>query len=140
MKPLTREWVKKAEGDFVTASREFKSRSSPNFDATCFHAQQCVEKYLKARLQESGIGFPKTHDLVALLNLTLNVEPTWLQFTRAFVLLKVHAIDVRYPGAFATKAGALRAITACRNFRKIARASLGIKGAKKSRRKRVKKP
>ena len=50
MKPLTREWVKKAEGDFVTASREFRSRSSPNFDAVCFHAQQCAEKYMKVQL------------------------------------------------------------------------------------------
>ena len=29
MKPLTMEWVEKAEGDFVTATREMRSRKSP---------------------------------------------------------------------------------------------------------------
>lgn len=50
MKPLTREWVEKTEGDFLTAARESRVRKSPNYDAVCFHAQQCAEKYLKARL------------------------------------------------------------------------------------------
>ena len=67
MTPLAREWVKKAEGDFVSPSRELRPRKSPNYDAACFHAQQCVEKYTKACLQEAAIAFPKTHDLVVLL-------------------------------------------------------------------------
>lgn len=46
-----REWVEKAEGDFCTALREYRARKNRNHDAVCFHAQQCVEKYLKkARL------------------------------------------------------------------------------------------
>jgi len=48
MKPLTREWVSKAEGDYATARREVRARRQPNFDAACFHAQQCAEKYIKA--------------------------------------------------------------------------------------------
>jgi len=44
MKTLAREWVKKAEGDFNTLLREVHARKAPNFDAACFHAQQCVEK------------------------------------------------------------------------------------------------
>jgi HEPN domain-containing protein len=43
MTPLTQEWVDKAEGDFITATRELRARKSPNFDAACFHAQQCAE-------------------------------------------------------------------------------------------------
>jgi HEPN domain-containing protein len=31
-----------------------------------FHAQQCVEKYLKALLVAPGLAFPRTHDLTAL--------------------------------------------------------------------------
>jgi HEPN domain-containing protein len=46
--------------------RELRARKSPNYDAACFHAQQCVEKYLKARLQEAGIVFTKTHNLIFL--------------------------------------------------------------------------
>lgn len=53
MNPATAEWVSKAEGDFLTAGRELRARKSPNYDAVCFHAQQCAEKYLKAVLQEN---------------------------------------------------------------------------------------
>jgi HEPN domain-containing protein len=77
MKPLTREWIGKAEGDFATAGREVRARKAPNYDAACFHAQQCIEKYLKARLQEAGLPFGRMHDLPALLNLLLPVEPSW---------------------------------------------------------------
>jgi HEPN domain-containing protein len=62
MKPITGEWITKAEGDFATAQRELKAIDHPNYDAVCFHAQQCAEKYLKAFLQEANIAFPKTHD------------------------------------------------------------------------------
>lgn len=77
MNQLTVEWVDKAEGDFSTALRELRAKKSPNYDAACFHAQQCVEKYLKARLQEAGIVFGKTHNLTFLLDLLLSIEPEW---------------------------------------------------------------
>jgi len=78
MKPELSEWVAKAEGDFVTARREISAIEYPNYDAVCFHAQQCVEKYLKARLVAAGRPFPKIHDLSALLNLVLPLEPSWV--------------------------------------------------------------
>ena len=57
----------KAEGDHATALRENEARPAPNFDAAVFHAQQCAEKYLKARLVEASLDFPKTHDLSVIL-------------------------------------------------------------------------
>jgi HEPN domain-containing protein len=50
MKRLTSEWVEKAEADLVSAQPEFRARKQPNYDTTCFFAQQCIEKYMKARL------------------------------------------------------------------------------------------
>jgi len=47
MKPLTCEWINKAEGDYASAQRELRARKLPNCDAACFHAQQCVEKHIK---------------------------------------------------------------------------------------------
>ncbi|OGV95004.1 MAG: hypothetical protein A3K19_26565, partial [Lentisphaerae bacterium RIFOXYB12_FULL_65_16] len=38
-------------------------------DTVCFHAQQCVEKYLKALLVLNGVSFPKTHDIEDILAL-----------------------------------------------------------------------
>ena len=43
MKPITREWIDKAEGDYVVAQREVRARKSPNYDAVCFHAQESVD-------------------------------------------------------------------------------------------------
>ncbi len=65
MKPITREWVEKAEEDFRVARREQGARPAAH-NAVCFHAQQCVEKYLKAFLQEHDLPFYRTHDLEAL--------------------------------------------------------------------------
>lgn len=47
MKRETKEWVSKAEGDWRVAQREMAATDPVN-DAVCFHAQQCVEKYLTA--------------------------------------------------------------------------------------------
>lgn len=47
MQAATSEWLEKAEGDYITSQREYRARKNPNFDAACFHAQQCAEKYLK---------------------------------------------------------------------------------------------
>ena len=69
MRQVTEEWIAKAEGDFASAYREYRARKTPNYDSACFHAQQCIEKYLKAYLQEHDGSFGKTHDLVQLLEL-----------------------------------------------------------------------
>ncbi|RPJ19917.1 MAG: HEPN domain-containing protein [Chloroflexi bacterium] len=127
MKPLTREWIEKAEADFISAQREFRARKNPNFDATCFFAQQCIEKYIKARLQEAEIAFGKTHDLVELLGLASAAEPLWDLYRPTFRPISAYAVNFRYPGENASKEEAAEVLKICRNFRKVARLSLGLK-------------
>jgi len=103
MMPLTREWVAKAEGDYMTATREFRARKNPNYDACCSHAQQRVEKYLKARLQEAERPFAKTHNLTALLDLIVPLEPLWESLRASLRTLNVYAVEMRYPGESADK-------------------------------------
>ncbi|MFQ5589292.1 MAG: HEPN domain-containing protein [Nitrospiria bacterium] len=43
--------------NFVSALREYRARKLPNFDAAGFHAQQCIEKYLKGLLQKHSVRF-----------------------------------------------------------------------------------
>ena len=69
MNPLTIEWIDKAEGDLLTARREYRARKSPNYDAVCFHTQQAAEKSMKAVLQEHGMSIPRIHSLADLLAL-----------------------------------------------------------------------
>ena len=61
------EWVQKAEADLACATRLFKSREDWAADTICFHAQQCVEKYLKVLLVLGRIDFPKSHDVRRLV-------------------------------------------------------------------------
>ena len=35
MKATAREWIEKAEADFLSAGREYRARKRPNFDAAC---------------------------------------------------------------------------------------------------------
>lgn len=126
MKPITREWIEKAEGDWATLTREFRARKDPNYDAVCFHAQQCAEKYLKARLQEAGISFSKTHDLEKLLNDLLPVEPNWNVFRNEAIALTSFAVEFRYPGMKAIKSDAKEAVKHCRLIRKIFRQAFNL--------------
>ena len=126
MKPLSAEWVSKAEGDFAIVERESRARKNPSYDGICFHAQQCAEKYIKARLCEAGIHFEKVHDLSALLEQALAVEPLWESYRADLSYLSDFAVHFRYPGESADRSTALRARFFCRSFRKVARQSLGL--------------
>jgi len=127
MKKLTHEWIAKAEGDFRTACREWRARKEPNYDALCFHTQQCVEKYLKARLQEADIPFEKTHNLSVLVDLVLPCEPLWEAWRADLLVLTQFAVTFRYPGETADKEAARQAMIICRRIRKGIRATLGLK-------------
>ena len=126
MKPITGEWVDKAEGDFATAEREFRVSVEPNYDAVCFHAQQCAEKYLKAYLQEKDIPFRKTHDLAELLESTLTIEPEWEQLRPDLHSLSSFAVEYRYPGETADADEAGEALAQCRKVRQVIRQALGL--------------
>ena len=126
MTPLTREWIEKAEGDFDVAKREVRVRRRPNYDAACFHVQQCLEKYLKAILQDNNIPFAKTHDLVVLLDDVVSVAPLMEPFREVLDLLTTFAVDFRYPGDSASKETAREAFKHCKAVRSVARAALGL--------------
>ena len=113
MKPLTRDWIKKAENDFKVASQILRRRKDIVPDAGCFFCQQSVEKYLKARLIEAGIVFPRTHDLLQLLNLCVQVEPLWSAYSKVVDSMSDYAVDFRYPGHSATLLEAKRALKHC---------------------------
>ena len=71
------QWISKAEGDFGVASREIKVAADNSFDAVCFHAQQCIEKLMKAVLVQYGCTPPRTHGLIELDELIRSLNPGW---------------------------------------------------------------
>ena len=126
MSPLTVEWITKAEGDFYSSGREWRARKHPNYDSACFHAQQMAEKYLKGFLQEHGVPFKKTHNLMVLLNLCLSVDPTIDLQRPNLDLLDDYSVRFRYPGDWADKDEARQAYRAARDFRQFMRIKLGL--------------
>lgn len=128
MNELVKEWIKKAESDYHSALREYRARKFPNYDAAGFHAQQCVEKYLKAILQLKNIRFEKVHDLLALLKLCLPVEPELELHKELLAYLNPFAIAFRYPGESATKDQARQAIKVMKELRSILKKTLNIEG------------
>jgi len=126
MRALTKEWVDKAEGDFHTASREARARKTPNYDAVCFHCQQCAEKYLKAYLQEQGHRFKRIHDLIELLELCLLYDGTFELQRDLLKDLTKYAVEFRYPGELAIRDDARAALKAMKVVRAFMRQKLGL--------------
>jgi hypothetical protein len=59
MKNSTREWISRAEEDYAASVTPARPRKRPLWAPVCFHAQQWVEKYLRARLNEASLLFPE---------------------------------------------------------------------------------
>jgi HEPN domain-containing protein len=95
MKSLTEEWLKAARDDLDVIERIIDDAHLAHIVA--FHAQQCIEKGLKAILEEHGIEAPKIHNLVTLSG---KVE-TFIREKFDMVMFKTLDslyIDARYPG------------------------------------------
>lgn len=110
MNEQTKEWVKRAEDDLRVSRRESRVTDEPSYSAIAFHAQQSVEKYLKALLQEQKVAFTKTHDLVYLLEQILPLKPLWSVYRDKLERLNEYVVESRYPGMDIEKEEALHAL------------------------------
>lgn len=126
MKPLTLEWIEKAEEDWDMLLKAYRARKRPAYNAACFHAQQCAEKYLKGRLEEASITFAKTHNLDQLLKQTQVIEPSWAILQTDLDFLNDFSVLYRYPGSSASQATAKKAVDACRKVRRVIRTAFGL--------------
>jgi UDP-N-acetylglucosamine/UDP-N-acetylgalactosamine diphosphorylase len=116
MNETVREWIAKAEADHRVARRELNS-DQPSYDAVCFHAQQSIEKLLKAALVHRQTLAPKTHDLVKLAKLVQGVDSSLIFDEVELHFLSRASVEYRYPGESADQQDADRAIDACEQAR-----------------------
>ncbi len=63
MKKITEAWLISASEDLIMAQKAFEFGI---YRQTCFHAQQAVEKGMKAILFEKGTKLKRIHDLLEL--------------------------------------------------------------------------
>ncbi len=96
---LAAQWLMKAEDDWRLC-RRLAMDSESYAEATAFHAQQAVEKYLKAFLTWHQIEFPKTHDIKRLLKLVSARDPSLTEELSDAADLTVYAVQYRYPGEY----------------------------------------
>jgi len=116
MNEVIREWIDKAEGDYDVAQLALRA-AKPHHDAVCFHAQQCVEKLMKALLIHHGIQPPRIHNLVALDEVLVQLNPGWVCPAAELRFLNKGAGALRYPGARAERDDAVHAMTICTRLR-----------------------
>lgn len=95
-----RNWIFLANGDLKTAE-DVLNTEDPVTSSVCFHAQQCVEKYLKAYLSGVGKPFGKTHDIAELIEICKQCDKDFdkLYQLKAYKLTR-YAVEVRYPDDF----------------------------------------
>ncbi len=93
---LVQEWLRIAQKDLESAVHLFQ-RDPPLLETACFHAQQTVEKALKAVLLLNEQRPPRTHNLEDLLGLC----NCWIQglsvFEERCAWLSSCAVQLRYP-------------------------------------------
>lgn len=87
--------ARKAQAD-ATVVRKFASSSEITDDIIGFHAQQAVEKWLKAVIASQGTEFEYTHDLHRLLMLATHGSGELPVDTDAVIALTQYAVPLRY--------------------------------------------
>lgn len=89
------DWLRHAYSDLEIARIEPSPRML--LEGLCYHAQQAVEKSLKALLVSRAIPFPKTHSIRMLLDL-LPQDLSIPEVVQDAASLTEYAVTSRYPG------------------------------------------
>lgn len=84
--------------DWIAAQTLQAQSHAALHDAVVVHAQQCVEKLLKARLIQLQQPIQKIHDLVAISRQLSGVDPDWQWDEHDLTDLSTGAVLARYPG------------------------------------------
>jgi len=92
---LAKRYLEFADRDIVAFN---KMKGDPDFHATttCFHAQQGIEKCLKAVLALHGVAFRKTHDLDELVDLLVTCHIPHPFEETALSVMNPYAVLMRY--------------------------------------------
>ena len=129
MNPLTLEWIQRGEADYVTVQQLLSTANPLLHNIICFHAQQCIEKYLKAWLQEANMPVPRTHNLEALPALIVPTLPDWSDWQPDLKIITKYAVEPRYPGDPVTVEDTQHASYICGEVRQAVRTQLKLAGS-----------
>jgi len=92
---VAKKWIEKADRDLLSAKKLFEENI---YDYALFHAQQAVEKYLKAFLVSKNKPLRRTHDIGWLIEQCAEIDS---DFSKLYDIgadeLYPIGIEVRYP-------------------------------------------
>jgi HEPN domain-containing protein len=122
---VVREWVLKAEHDLTAAAQILKLGRTAPTETVAFHAQQCIEKYLKAMLVYRSLPFPKGHNVRVLMRLVPSRSRPAVEDSMQDRLTE-YATTARYPeaGLEISLSAARKAVSMARRVRREVRAKL----------------
>lgn len=92
-----RSWLTKAEADLLAATKLLAAGPCNLYAVIAFHAQQCVEKCLKAFLVYHDVEFEKVHVIRYLLDMCEETEPKFQSLRNEAEPLTRYAVTERYP-------------------------------------------
>ncbi|MGB8492235.1 MAG: HEPN domain-containing protein [Bacteroidales bacterium] len=93
-----RNWLFRAKEDIAVIDSLFNLDPVLYASTICFHAQQAVEKFLKAFLVYNNIDFPRTHDNDFLLLECQKIDPK--SFELDLGSMSDFGVNIRYPDDF----------------------------------------
>jgi HEPN domain-containing protein len=91
-------WLYRAKEDIAVIDSLFITDPAFYASTICFHAQQAVEKFLKAFLVYHNVDFPRTHDVDFLLIECKKIDPK--DFDIDLGSLADFGVNIRYPDDF----------------------------------------
>lgn len=91
-------WLFRANEDIAVIDSLFKTDPVLYASTICFHAQQAVEKFLKAFLVYHNVDFPRTHDVDFLLLECKKIDSK--DFNVDLGSLSDFGVNIRYPDDF----------------------------------------
>jgi len=98
---LVQEWFKYSKNDLISARHLFDDLYPKQSEVACYLSQQCAEKALKGYLFFRDIEPPRTHNLVELCQICMNLDSSILKILDACADLTPYGVAVRYPNELA---------------------------------------
>ncbi|MCU0916037.1 MAG: HEPN domain-containing protein [Planctomycetes bacterium] len=95
MKEISEQWLRAAEDDLRVVAQIASDVHLTHMVA--FHSQQCIEKSLKALIDEYALGHVRIHNLSRLFEIVRPVATLETDMVLIEKLDKLY-IDARYPG------------------------------------------
>jgi HEPN domain-containing protein len=113
---LAKGWIAKADSDLATA--DLLVNAGGPFDTACYHAQQAIEKCLKAILAFCGAAIPRTHNLEELGDRATEIIPKLALDADELAEITPFAVELRYdPDFWPNLDTAMNALSAAQHVR-----------------------